>query len=114
MERNLPSSKREQEDLTSSNQCDYSRTWYRSVLSVLTRQSSNVSNRCGVGNPKPWVYSIVPFWSMGDSSETRNLQKDSRVMEALRDPTVSVLARAIWFSLVKGLVSMIHANPMTR
>lgn len=35
MERNLPSSKREQEDLTSSNRCDYSRTWYRSVLSVL-------------------------------------------------------------------------------
>ena len=51
---------------------------------------------------------------MGDSSETRNLQKDSSVMEALRDPTVSVLARVIWFSLVKGLVSMIHANPMTR
>ena len=51
---------------------------------------------------------------MGDSSETRNLRKDSSVMEALRDPTVSVLARVIWFSLVKGLVSMIYANPMTR
>lgn len=75
MERNLPSSKREQEDLTSSNQCDYSRTWYRSILSVLTRQSSNVSNRCGVGNPKPWVYSIVPFCSMGDSSETQEPPK---------------------------------------